>query len=102
MPRSNRMAPDARLPGEIAARAFELFRDGKTVREIVIELRQEPTKVEALYEKWLDLGGSAIVITEVAHEAFESVLGPFKSVADLLDLVRELAAENERLARASS
>jgi hypothetical protein len=93
MPRSNRGARDARTPGEIAARCFELFREGKTKRDIVIELRQEPERIELLYDKWLDFGGAAHVITKVAQQDFENIVGPFISVADLFDLVRDLAAK---------
>ena len=44
-------------PGERTARAFELFEQGKTLREVVIELRETVARVEELHQQWLDLGG---------------------------------------------
>ena len=44
VPRYNSGRISPREPGEVAARAFELFREGKTVEVAVIELRS--TKIQ--------------------------------------------------------
>lgn len=85
----------AREPGELAARCFELFDQGLSVREIVIELRETPDRVRVLYESWLDGGGANLTITGPAQEAFVKVVGPFSSVADLLTLVEGLAKRGD-------
>lgn len=84
----------AREPGEVAARCFELFDQGKTIREAVIELRETPDRVRALHESWLDAGGADLTITALAKEAFEKVVGPFSSVADLLTRVQNHVKDN--------
>jgi hypothetical protein len=91
MPRSNRFARRIRSEGEVAARAFELFNEGKTIREIVIALREEPSKIETLKEQWENSGGADIVINDAARKALESVVGQFKGVSELVDLVCALA-----------
>ncbi len=73
--------------GEIAARAFELFEAGKTVREIVVELRETPDNVLILREKWLDAGGAELVLSPAAKEALEGELGAFETVAELVERV---------------
>jgi hypothetical protein len=75
-------------PGEIAARAFELFDDGTPARRVVTLLRETPGKVMELHEQWLELGGSELVIGKVAKAEIERIIGPFDGVAGL---VRRLA-----------
>jgi hypothetical protein len=72
----------ARDPGEIAARAFEMFRDGQTLAEVVVALRSTPEAVEYLREKWLDMGGADLVINPVVKEELEKVVGVFASVVE--------------------
>lgn len=84
-----------REPGEVAARSFELFNQGKTLRDVVIELRETPDQVRQLHESWLDSGGADLTITPIAKEALEKVLGPFTSVADLLTLVESFAKRSD-------
>lgn len=87
-----------RDPGDIAARSFELFDGGKSVREIVVELRELPEKIHALHEAWLDAGGSDVVITLVAKEALEKIVGrPFGNVADLVDALTSSREELTKL-----
>jgi hypothetical protein len=76
--------------GEVAARAFELFESGKSLREAVIELRETLPKVEELHEQWLRCGGSELVITPVAQREFERLVGVFDGVAGLVQRVSEL------------
>jgi hypothetical protein len=93
VPRYNRGGISPREPGEVAARAFELFREGKTVEVAVIELRETPDKIHELRDKWLDAGGADFVITPEAKAAFEKIVGPFTSVVELLEIVsKKLAA----------
>lgn len=77
----------SREPGETAAQSFELFNRAMTVREVVIELREPPEKVQQLYESWLTTGGSEnseLLITRDAKEDLEKLIGPFTTVTDLL------------------
>lgn len=79
-----------RQVGEVSARAFEMFNEGKALREIVIELRETPDRVDELRERWLDGGGSAVVLTPNGKLAFEQVVGPFGDLVELLNLVKKL------------
>jgi len=89
VPRRDRMTA-IRTPGETVARCFELFDLGKSIREVVIEMREMPDVIETYREKYLDAGGSARVITPHAWEIIAGVVGPFESVADLIGIVRKL------------
>ena len=84
-----RRAPDDH--GEVAARAFELFQEGRAIREVVVALRQTPERIEQLREQWEDCGGCELVITPVAQRELERLLGPFVGVADIVERVAELA-----------
>jgi hypothetical protein len=86
------VAMRSRDPGETAARAFELFRDGKSEAEVVIALRESPDTIRALHEKWSDMGGADRVISPVAWEALENLVGPFASVTELVERVTALVA----------
>ncbi len=86
----------ARDPGEMAARAFELFREGKSMEDVVVELRLLPDQVRELHDKRLELGGSDLVIYPLAKEALEKVLGPFKDVTELVERVGRLKAISPR------
>ena len=77
----------SRDSGELASKAFQFFEDGKNNREIVIKLRLTPDEVRELREKWLDDGGSGIVINNIAKETLEKLLGQFADVTDLVALV---------------
>jgi hypothetical protein len=91
VPRSGRVNYiTPRDPGEIAARCFELFDRGSTLREAVIDQREHPDKIRDLHDKWLDMGGANFVISPGAKEELEKCLGPFGNVAELIELVREL------------
>jgi len=48
---------------EVAARAFEMFEEGRSIREIVIALRVRPERIERLHDQWEDFGGAELVIT---------------------------------------
>jgi hypothetical protein len=75
--------------GEIAARCFELFDEGRSLREVVRRARVTPGKASELHNEWLDMGGSEIVINDAAKADLEEKLGPFADVADLVELVRK-------------
>ena len=79
----------AREPGEQAARAFELLRQGWSLDEIVIELRETPDRVDYLNERWLEQTHSRHVVSSEAKKAFEQLVGPFEDVTELLELVRK-------------
>ena len=74
----------------MAARAFELFREGKSMEDVVVELRMLPDQVRELHDKRLELGGGDLVIFPVAKEALERALGPFKDVTELVERVTRL------------
>ena len=77
----------SRDSGELAAKAFIMFEDGRNNREVVIKLRITPDEARELREKWLDEGGAGIVINPTAKQALEKMLGAFNDVADLVALV---------------
>lgn len=78
-----------REPGEQAARVFELLRQGRSLDEIVIELRETPDRVDYLNERWLEQTQSRYVISAEAKKAFEQLVGTFSDVTDLVELVRK-------------
>jgi hypothetical protein len=80
-----------REPGEQAARAFEMFKQGRELDEIVIELRETPDRIDQLHERWLDHTRARFVITPEAKKAFEEIVGAFNDVPTLIDLVRKLS-----------
>lgn len=92
--RINRHAMSPRDPGEIQARCCELLDQGKTVREIVVELREQFDVIRDLRDKWLDAGGADIVITPEAKKAFEQTVGAFTSVTDLVELITKKLASS--------
>ena len=53
LPRRGRASID-RSPGEVTARSFELFREGRTDEEVVIELRETVERILELRENWLN------------------------------------------------
>lgn len=52
------------INGPTAAAVFELFNAGKRRREVVVILKLHPDIVEALYEKWVRLGGGLMLDEE--------------------------------------
>lgn len=86
----------SRDPGEIAARAYEIFDAGRPQKDVVQELRVTPDTVRELYEKWLDSGGADLVITPLSKELLEKLVGPFDSVTTLIEqLQRQLRVEGD-------
>ena len=83
LPRRGRPSVD-RSQGEITARAFELFREGGTDEDAVIELRETIDHVQYLREKWMEATAASWVISAVAREALAKLVGPFNSVTDLV------------------
>ena len=88
--RMNRHNLLPRDPGELAGRAFDLFDENKLDKDVVKELRLTPDAVQVLREKWENMGGSKLVISPVAKEALERMVGPFETVTDLVELVTQL------------
>lgn len=86
-------------PGEIAARAFELMDAGKSIREIVMALRETPAKVAELHDQWMIMGGGDIVIGAVATEELVRLVGPFDGVAGLVERLKETVDLVEQLRR---
>src|SRR4029077_13792869 len=83
--------PASREPGEIAAQSFELFNRGMTVREVVIELRESPERVQQLYESWQITGsseGAELSITTAVKEDLERLIGPFTTITGLLQQIQ--------------
>ena len=74
-------------PKEQAARAFELFRAGWELDSIVIELREDPDRIDQLHEHWLNQTRARYVITPTAKLTLEQVVGPFTSVTELVELI---------------
>ncbi len=60
--------------GEIAARAFELFRTGQDFRDVVIELRQTPARVRELFREYA-LGSDLLVPADLCRKIESLGLG---------------------------
>ena len=76
-----------REDGELTARCFELIEQGKTDREIIIQLRSTVDKMRELREHWINAGGASLMINNEAKNLLETMLGPFTSVTELVELV---------------
>lgn len=87
LPRKS-LRPVAKDPDEFAARAVELFEQGMNDRDIVMELRATFEKVAAARANWLDAGGACRVIMNEHADALTELVGPFETVAELVELVR--------------
>jgi hypothetical protein len=86
-------------PGEIAAHAFELFREGKGFRDVVIELRQTPERVRQLYREYAlgsDLLLPAAILRAIEELGFGEE-GRALGAQDVLHLIHSLAEGNRRL-----
>jgi hypothetical protein len=85
--------PDAQESGETAARCFELFNEGKSMRGVVIELRLRPDLVKQLYASWEETGSvqeSGLVITVAAKKDLESLVGNFSTIDGLRKCIQDL------------
>lgn len=78
-----------RDPGEVAARAFEMFREGQSEEEVVVELRLDPDAVWSLHEKWLHMSKADLVISPNAKTEFEKLVGPFSDVTELVEKLQK-------------
>jgi hypothetical protein len=90
----------ANTDGEIAARACELFREGKGVVDVVIELHQPFDVVQPLARAYLEDDGGLFVpgvITRQIESEFGDAVGRL-SADDLLRVVRNLAQRTAVLA----
>lgn len=76
-------------PDELASVAFEMFERGCRLRDLVIKLRKRPEVIEELHERWLTMGGADSVINEAAHAELARFVGPFTSVPELVERVKE-------------
>jgi hypothetical protein len=61
-------------------------------RQVVKELHIMPEQADILRESYLNSGGAARTISEVAWEALEALVGKFDSVVDLVERIKELKA----------
>jgi hypothetical protein len=91
-----------REPNELSGAAFDLFRAGTKLEEVVSELRVTPEEVERLHEKWLDLGGARLVIAGAAKEDLETIVGPFDSVTELVEKVAKLKPPKDPIEQVDS
>jgi hypothetical protein len=87
--------------GEVAARAFELFREGRDFRDVVIELRQPPERIRQLLREYA-LGEDLLVPAETRCEIEQ--MGYFRegyrfTGKDILFVMRFLADKNAELIR---
>lgn len=74
-----------RQAGEQAARAFEMFRDGNELDDVVIELRETPERVDQLHEHWREQTKARWVLNPKARDLLKQLVGEFKNVTDLVD-----------------
>lgn len=84
-------------PGELAARAFELFGEGVPRRDVVIRTRRPLAEIDELYEQWRDAGGVDLIVTGAAKAELERCVGVFATVTDLVELVGALANQREAI-----
>ena len=61
-----------------------------TNNQIVIRIKKPSDYVRDLRERWLNDGGADLLITKEAKSVLEDLLGPFKDVADLIELIRSM------------
>lgn len=80
-------------PGEVAARAFEAFDAGRSVRQVVVALRIPPAEADELHEWWTAQGGSEVVVNQAAQAELERFVGPFVGVAGLVERLEALLGE---------
>lgn len=86
--KSQRLISDA---DEFAARVFEFLDAGRSVREIVVLARAQPSRIEDLRQQWMDAGAADMIITMKAHAELVRFLGPFQTVVELVERAREVA-----------
>jgi hypothetical protein len=73
--------------GERTARAYEMLREGRSLEDVVIELRVSADKADELNARWLEHTHQRHVITPAAKKALEELIGPFRDVTELVELV---------------
>jgi hypothetical protein len=88
--------------GDVAARAFELFREGRDFRDVVIELRQPPERIRQLLREYA-LAGDLLIAAEIRCEIEQ--MGYFRegyriTGRDILLVMRFLAEKNAALIQA--
>jgi hypothetical protein len=93
LPGAQARQPEAvREPGEVAALCFELFEENKSVKEVVIELRETPARVMELYNVWQNCGDRDLLITSSEITVIEKILGgSFTTISELIKLIGKLA-----------
>jgi hypothetical protein len=80
-----------RDPGDIAALAYDLFDEGKPLREMVKILRVTPEMLEHLRNKWLDMGkNDDLLISPTTKERLTQYTGAFDTIIDLIDRLSDL------------
>lgn len=77
----------SREPGELEAQCFELIEQGQSNREIVIALRATSDRIRELRERWENDGGADLMITRTAKDTLEKLIGPFKDVTQLVEII---------------
>jgi len=82
-------SPTVRDPGEVAAICFERFNEGKTRRDVVIELKITPDHAQHLFTSW-EMIGRELTISQDARETLENRLGTFTGIEGLLTRVDDL------------
>ena len=91
LPRRRKIFADG--TGEMEARAIELFDDGKSINQVVVETREPSARVREWYDAWLDHGGAKRMISGDAHAELVALVGDHDTVAELIVRVRELASK---------
>ncbi len=84
--------------GELAARAFRLFGDGRDAAEAVIELKRPPEVVDALHKRFSQMSG-ALIIPRETRRAIESRIGAELTPDELLEHVERLLFDRFELQR---
>jgi hypothetical protein len=87
LPRKDRARNAVHDPDELCARAFELFEKGKTIKQVVIELRASLLKIQELRSQWLEISEPLLEVDEESRQRLVQLLGPFEGAGELVTLV---------------
>ena len=90
-------AVDPSKEGERDARVFESLEAGKGLRAIVTTLRLPADVASKLVNQWREDGRRDFVIPVGCRAELEQSIGGFRDAVELVQLVRLLEADRERL-----
>jgi hypothetical protein len=78
-----------RDPGELAAEAFKLLRDGVNIRDRVIALPRPPTEIETLYADWERMGNGLVISPRVRSQLERMARHRLRLDAEIMEMIEE-------------